>query len=130
MEYLKIWLIFIAFLSIIGTIVGSIDPNQIKFYQFPGNPAEVTAFAGRLFGAWTFLACIVRLICAFHLNEKGIYLATQCTFIIALIFYGFEILFSGNTTIDRAITPLIIASTSTIWMFVSKSHYVGKKHIK
>jgi len=113
---LKNWLLLVSGLSLFGALCGLYDPHYIRISQFSLNPNEVTPFSGRLFGAWTMLACILRAHCAFHLNEKGIYRTTIWSFFIALLVYGYEVFVSGTAPLNTSLAPFTIASISILWM--------------
>ena len=89
MQYLQIWLLIVASLSIFAAVNGYFNPDLIKERQFnlAGTDGD-EIFIGvvyslilnkgsdltcRVFSVWTLLATGVRFICAFHINEKGIY---------------------------------------------------------
>lgn len=69
----------------------------------------VTPLAGRLFGVWTLLACVVRLTCATHVHESGIYLVTLFSFVIVFAFYINEVIRERTASFATAIFPLCVA---------------------
>jgi hypothetical protein len=130
MNFLRIWLLFVSFLSVFGAIIGIVFPEHIKWSQFNNKPNEVTQLTGRLFGAWTLAVSFIRGLCAFHIHEKGIYRATIFTFILAFIIYLNELFISKTVSIKTAFAPLLIAPISFIWMVWKYKENLYSEHIK
>lgn len=50
--------------------------------------AIVTTLTGTMFGAWTLLATVIRLTCAFDLHNPAVYRLTVFSFFLALGMYA------------------------------------------
>lgn len=52
----------------------------------------MTPLYGRTFGVWTAVTCMMCLVCASHIHERGIYIATAATFALAGALFTAELL--------------------------------------
>ena len=92
MNYLSYWLLFVAFLRSISVVLGYISPVYFQQQIFTQSPQQVTPLAARTFAIWTLLTCSLCLIAAFHLHERGAYLAVCFSFYAALAYFMVELL--------------------------------------
>eukprot|EP01091_Cochliopodium_minus_P010839 TRINITY_DN2968_c0_g1_i1.p1 TRINITY_DN2968_c0_g1~~TRINITY_DN2968_c0_g1_i1.p1 ORF type:complete len:124 (-),score=11.08 TRINITY_DN2968_c0_g1_i1:45-416(-) len=116
MEYLAWELFFVALLSFFGSFQAFLSTTILKDQQFSLKKDQVSPLARHLFGAWTLVASFVRLICSYHIHEKGIYLATIVTFVIALYIYSYQCFVARSIPIVKALPPFIVATGNLIWM--------------
>ena len=72
----------------------------------------VSPLARHLFGAWTLLSSTIRLLCSYYIHEKGIYLATMFTFIVAFLLYGYQHFVAKTISFRNALSPFLFASIS------------------
>jgi len=114
--YLSYWLMIVSGLSIFGSLQAFYHTHTLQTRQFSLKPEEVTPLAAKLFGAWTLITSIVRLRCAFNLENKVLYSTTLQTFIVALGLYGWEYFVSQSIPFIPVMGPGIVATTSLIWM--------------
>ncbi|KAL7748618.1 ergosterol biosynthesis protein [Sorochytrium milnesiophthora] len=116
------WIFFVstvAFANTVGTYLQPVKYSQ-KVYA-----AQVTPLTGRLFGTWTLTSSIVRLACAFDMYNATVYKITFGTYIIALGHMLSEVLvFRTAKPSVGSISPLVVASTSMLWMWMSWDKYV------
>ncbi|TDL25542.1 Erg28-like protein, partial [Rickenella mellea] len=88
-------------------------------------PAEVSALQARTFAVWTLTAGIVRLYCAYHVNEKVVYDLTLFTYLMAFSHFVSEIVFFRTASlIGPAFSPVVVATSSLIWMLTQYNFYV------
>ena len=97
----------------------------VSAHDDPKATDQMTPLAGRLFGTWTFVACIVRLYAAYHLNLGPVYNIAYWTYIVALGHFGTELfVFKSMTFGLPQFFPFAIASMTLIWMPLVRDHYV------
>ncbi|KAJ7127049.1 Erg28-like protein [Mycena epipterygia] len=88
-------------------------------------PATVTPLQARTFAVWTLTSAVVRGYAAYHLNEKIMYDMALFTYLIAFGHFASELLiFRSATPNAGVISPVIVSTTSLIWMFSQYSYYV------
>ncbi|CAF9907970.1 MAG: ergosterol biosynthesis protein [Heterodermia speciosa] len=97
-----------------------------RTFDGPASAAEVTPFAGRLFGSWSLLSCIMRLYTAYNVENKDLYILTLVTYLIVLGHFAGELFVYGTMKIGKGLAPpLFVATTSVIWMLAQSSFYLG-----
>ncbi|KAJ7363971.1 Erg28 like protein-domain-containing protein [Mycena albidolilacea] len=88
-------------------------------------PATVTPLQARTFAAWTITSAVVRGYAAYHLNQKIVYDMTLFTYLIAFGHFASELLiFRSATPNPGVISPVIVSTTSLVWMFSQYDYYV------
>jgi len=88
-------------------------------------PQEVNALQSRTFAIWTFTAAIIRIYCAYHINEKTIYDVAIWSYVAALAHFASEwLLFRSANLSAGLLAPLIVAPVSLIWMVMQYEFYV------
>ena len=86
---------------------------------------QVTPLAGRLFGTWTLMVCIVRLYAAYNLQIGPVYDMAMWTFVIALCHFSSELfVFKSMTFGLPQLGPFVVATIGLIWMPTARSFYV------
>ena len=124
--YLPKWLLFISVVSIFNSIQTYISGLKLTRKVYSRKPQETTKLSARTFGTWTFISCVIRLYGALYLNEPHIYQLTMISYAVALFHFGSELLIYGTCRFDAGfISPLIVASTSSIWMYNQVDYYTG-----
>ncbi|CCC70245.1 hypothetical protein NCAS_0E01750 [Naumovozyma castellii] len=124
--YLPKWLLFISVVSIFNSIQTYISGLKLTRRVYSRKPAETTPLSARTFGTWTFVSCIIRLYGAFYLNEPHIYQLAFISYIIAWVHFGFELLIFRTCNFDSGFMgPLVVATTSLVWMYFQKEFYTG-----
>lgn len=127
--YLPHWILFISVVSIFNSLQNYLikDLSLTRRVYSRAPRTEVTSLSARTFGTWTFLTSIVRLYGAYNLvgNEQW-YNVSMWTFAIAGFHFFSEWLVYGNCQLDKGLAgPLVVASSSLIWMYKQKLYYVG-----
>jgi hypothetical protein len=148
------WLLFISIVSVFNTAqnfiaplkltrrVYSVQPKEggfsidftmkllshrptIQLTQSPPSPS-VTALTSRMFGAWTLTSAVIRGYAAYYLHVKPVYELVQLSYAIALLHYSSELLVYRTVRLNGpAISPFIVAISSTIWLWTSYSTYIN-----
>ena len=137
MEVFLSWLLFfVALVSYFGSFQAFLSTEILKRHQFDLGAKEglwtlpnhfsslirfpvlnylyfiVSPLARHLFGAWTLLSSTIRLLCSYYIHEKGIYLATMFTFIVAFLLYGYQHFVAKTISFRNALSPFLFASIS------------------
>jgi len=97
-----------------------------RTFDGPASAAEVTPFAGRLFGSWSFLSGLIRIYAAYNIQDRNLYFLALCTYLIVLSHFTTELLIYGTMKIGKGLAPpLFVATTSVVWMLAQWSFYVN-----
>lgn len=114
MDYLSYWLLLVAAMRTLSVVLGYLSPRYFQQQLFTTSTTQVTPLASRTFAIWTFLSCALALLAAFHLHERGIYLATTLSFYTAAVYFTLELLVFGTVKLkDRfVVMAFTVASQS------------------
>ncbi|CAL9728982.1 ergosterol biosynthetic protein 28 [Monosporozyma unispora] len=124
--YLPKWLLFISVVSIFNSIQTYISGLTLTRKVYSKKPEQTTKLSARTFGTWTFISCVIRLYGSLFLNEPHIYQLTMISYAVALFHFASELLIFKTCSFDAGfISPLIVASTSLIWMYNQVQYYTG-----
>ncbi|MCJ1402459.1 ergosterol biosynthesis protein [Xylographa trunciseda] len=124
---LPYWLLLVSFFAISNSI------NSYRSLRWPRQTyasalaaSQVTPFAARVYGTWTFLSAVVRLYAAYRIDNPDFYHLTLATFVIALLHFASEWLVYGTMQADAGCaTVMLVAVGSTAWMLVQRGFYCG-----
>lgn len=62
---------------------------------------------------------------AYNIHDKNLYLLALCTYLIVLSHFTAELLVYGTMRFGKGLaSPLVVATTSVIWMLTQWSFYV------
>ncbi|PAV16191.1 Erg28 [Pyrrhoderma noxium] len=87
---------------------------------------DVTALQARTFAVWTLTSAIVRFYAAYHINDKIVYDMALFTYLIAFGHFSSELLITRTAKLfPGAISPVIVSTTSLIWMLLQYDYYVN-----
>ena len=115
MDYLSYWLLMVAAMRTLSVILGYRSPRYFQEQMFTTSSAQMTPLASRTFAIWTFLSCALALIAAFHLHERGIYLATTVSFYTAAAYFTLELLVFGTVKLkDRFVVMAFVVASQNI----------------
>ncbi|KAF8992855.1 Erg28 like protein-domain-containing protein [Cyathus striatus] len=88
-------------------------------------PTSVTGLQARTFAVWTLTSAVVRAYAAYHINDKTIYDMAFFTYLIAFGHFSSELLIFRTARINPGVlSPVIVSTTSLIWMFSQYDFYV------
>jgi hypothetical protein len=116
--YLAYWLLFLGALRCLNVIVGYTNPNKYKDVLFSRAKDQVTGLQARSFAVWTALTCVLCIICAYNMHERGIYLATLISFYTAFTFFTIEFILYQTMLIKNILAVAFFASSSALWMTI------------
>ncbi|RUS81750.1 hypothetical protein EGW08_010504 [Elysia chlorotica] len=117
---LRIWIGLIGMVAVGSTIRCFIAPNYAYEMIFSIDQNNVSALTSRLFGVWTFLSGVVRVMCAFDLHNRSLYHLTLFTFVLALVYFVSEVFIYKTAKLESAgiLAPLLISSSTIVLMLV------------
>ncbi|KAF5371857.1 hypothetical protein D9615_009560 [Tricholomella constricta] len=88
-------------------------------------PANVTALQARTFAVWTLASAVVRAYAAYNIHDKTIYDIAMFTYLIAFGHFSSEWLIFRTASLNPGLlSPVIVSTTSLIWMFNQYSFYI------
>ncbi|MCJ1289621.1 ergosterol biosynthesis protein [Xylographa carneopallida] len=95
-------------------------------YASPLAASQVTPFAARVYGTWTFLSAVVRVFAAYRIDDPGFYALTLATFALALTHFTAEWLAFGTMQADKGCaTVMLVSGSSVVWMLLQRGFYLG-----
>ncbi|RSH86256.1 ergosterol biosynthesis protein [Apiotrichum porosum] len=122
---LPYWLLITSAASVYNVAQNYVTLKQSK-EVYGGKPDLMNPLAGRLFGAWTAMAAVVRALAAYDISNPGLYTLAICAFGVATFHFGTEWLIFGTVKLNRAsIGPLLVGSSGVVWMLTQRSYYLG-----
>jgi len=78
-----------------------------------------------MFGTWTALSCIIRLVAAYHINDLPMYYIVLCSYVLAFAHFGSEWLVFGTMKSGRGLAPVLgVSASSIVWMLVQSDFYL------
>ncbi|KAK7207118.1 putative ergosterol 28 [Myxozyma melibiosi] len=120
------WLLFIAAVSIFNSGQSYFGGLILTRRVYEAKPTEVTGLSARTFGTWTFLTSVVRLVGAYHLTDPVIFKLTYATFVVAFLHFFSEWQLFKTAKLGKGLAgPLIVSTTSMIWMAKQMNYYVS-----
>ncbi|CDO94281.1 unnamed protein product [Kluyveromyces dobzhanskii CBS 2104] len=123
--YLSKWLFFISVVSILNSVQTYINIDLTR-RVYENKPKETTPLSARTFGTWTLVSCIIRLYGALYLTENHVYQLTFISYVIALLHFGSELVFFRTCKLGAGFMgPLVVSTTSLVWMYRQKEFYTG-----
>ncbi|OBA20089.1 Erg28-like protein [Metschnikowia bicuspidata var. bicuspidata NRRL YB-4993] len=127
--YLPHWLLFISVVSVFNSLQNYLikDLTLTRKVYSKAPRSEVTNLSARTFGTWTLLTSIVRFYGAYNLiGNSQMYNLCIWTFVVAGGHFVSEWLIFKNCKLDKGLAgPLIVASSSLVWMLNQREFYVG-----
>ncbi|KIL95402.1 hypothetical protein FAVG1_00139 [Fusarium avenaceum] len=97
----------------------------VPAHDDPKATDQLTPLAGRLFGTWTVITCVVRCYAAFNLHIGPVYTIAYWTYIVALGHFASELFIFKTMTFGLPqYFPFTLASIFLIWMPLVRDHYV------
>ncbi|CCE88403.1 Piso0_001908 [Millerozyma farinosa CBS 7064] len=127
--YLPHWLLFISVVSIFNSIqtykARDLSLTRRVYESAPRN--DVTPLSARTFGTWTLITSIVRFYGAYNIvGNKAVYELCMWTFVVAGFHFISEWLIYRTCKLGKGLSgPLIVSSTSLIWMYLQKDYYLS-----
>lgn len=123
------WLLFISVVSVFNSLQTYLvkDLALTRKVYSAAPLTEVTNLSARTFGTWTFLTSVVRFYGAYHIvGNATMYNLCIWTFVVAGGHFVSEWLWFSNCKLDKGLAgPLVVASSSLVWMLTQREFYVG-----
>lgn len=123
--WLAYWQLFIAVTALLNSFQNFVT---LKFTRriYNGVPSvSVTALQARTFAAWTLTSAVVRAYAAYHIHDKTMYDMALLTYLIAFSHFGSEwLIFRSAKVGPGLLSPVLVSSTSMIWMLKQYDFYI------
>ncbi|PIK62489.1 putative ergosterol biosynthetic protein 28 [Apostichopus japonicus] len=107
---LRTWLTLIAFMSLASSVQCFVESTLIIQTMYSQPTDQVNALIGRMFGTWTMLSGVVRLMCAVFIDNRPVYDLTLFTFIMVWLHFLSELLIFKTTEPSfGVVSPMVIS---------------------
>ncbi|KAA1467469.1 Erg28-like protein [Dentipellis sp. KUC8613] len=125
-SWLARWQLVVSVAAVFNTVQ---NYTTLKFtrriYNAVPPHSPVTPLQARTFAAWTLTSAVVRIYAAFHIHDKTIYDMALMTYLIAFAHFSSEILIFRTAKMNVGVlSPVLVASSSLIWMISQYDFYV------
>ncbi|CAL1535693.1 unnamed protein product [Lymnaea stagnalis] len=119
-NFLRIWLAFVAIMAFGNTFHCFMNSTYLYDRLYTVSERNVSGLAARLFGIWTLLSGIVRLLCGLFIYNRTLYIITLLSFVLALGHFTSEVFIYNTASLTTAgiIAPLIVSSLSITLMIL------------
>ncbi|KAG8906387.1 ergosterol biosynthesis protein [Tulasnella sp. 403] len=122
--FLPYWQLFIAAVAALNSFQNMFTVDITK-KLYAKKPGQVTPLQARTSTMWNFTAAVVRFHCAYNIHNKAVYDMTLWTYAIAFFHFSSELLLFRTSNLNAAlISPVIVSSTSLLWMLKQYDFYV------
>ncbi|CAM9019616.1 unnamed protein product [Wickerhamomyces anomalus] len=93
---------------------------------YENKPLETTNLSARTFGTWTFVSAVIRFYGAYYLTNPQVYQITLASYLIAFFHFNSEWLIFKTAKFGKGLLgPLIVATSTIVWMTLQKDYYMG-----
>jgi hypothetical protein len=119
------WLLFISLVALFNSIQ---NYTTISLTQrvYAAQPKLTTPLSARTFGTWTALSSIIRLYAAYHITNPQVYQLALFSYVVAFAHFMSEWLIFRTAKLGAGLTgPLVVATTSLVWMVIQWEFYIG-----
>ncbi|KAF8071720.1 Erg28 like protein-domain-containing protein [Lyophyllum atratum] len=121
--YLAYWQLIVAVTAVFNSLQNFATLKLTR--RIYNATAIVTPLQARTFAVWTLTSAVVRAYAAYNIHDKTIYDMAMFTYLIAFGHFSSEwLIFRSATMNPGLISPVIVSTTSLIWMFNQYSFYV------
>ncbi|KAI0710011.1 Erg28-like protein [Earliella scabrosa] len=121
--WLPTWQLIVAVTAAMNTVS---NMTSLAFSRRLYNDTYVNPLQARTFGIWTLTSAAVRFYAAYNIHSKQVYDLAMFTYLFALLHFGSEILVYRSVKLQTPIfSPIVVASSSLIWMFLQYNFYVN-----
>ncbi|KAF8199570.1 hypothetical protein BJ912DRAFT_898562 [Pholiota molesta] len=123
--WLAKWQLIVATAAIFNSVQNFVTLKLTRRIYNNVPPHTVTALQARTFAVWTLTSAVIRIYAAYNINNKTIYDMAFMSYLIAFGHFFSEFCFYRTATINAGlISPIIVSTTSLIWMFTQYEFYV------
>ncbi|GAA5855304.1 hypothetical protein JCM9279_001941 [Rhodotorula babjevae] len=120
---LPYWMLFVSATAVFNSLQNYLTTSLTR-QVYARSPASVNPLQARLFGVWTLTSACVRFYAAYHVGVKPVYDLALATYAIALWHFGSEALVYRTVGLKGLAGPLIVSTTSLVWMWQQYDYYV------
>ncbi|KAK4057149.1 ergosterol biosynthesis protein [Microbotryomycetes sp. JL221] len=111
-------------LAIFNSIQNFVTTSLTRRIYSKAQP-QVTPLQARTFAIWTLASAAIRIYAAYHIQLKPLYDLALISYVLALGHFVIELFVFRTAGLGAGlISPLIVASTSLVWMTQQYDHYV------
>jgi len=122
--WLAQWQLLVSTVAALNAIQNFVTLELTK-RVYSGAAATVTPLQARTFAAWTMTSAVVRAYAAYHIEYKPIYDMALFTYLIAFGHFTSELLIFRTAKMNAGIiAPLLVASTTLVWMIKDYHFYI------
>lgn len=122
---LPYWLSFVSVLAVFNTVQSFVSATLCKRI-YGRKPEQVTGVGRRTFGVWTLLSAAVRLYTAYQIHNPALYNLSIVSYILAGGHFLSELFIYKTAAMGPgALSPVVVASSSFVWMMTQKAHYLS-----
>ncbi|KAF9468147.1 Erg28 like protein-domain-containing protein [Collybia nuda] len=123
--WLAHWQLFVAVTAIFNSVQNFATLKLTRRIYNNVPPANVTPLQARTFAVWTLTSAVVRAYAAYHIHDKTTYDMAMFTYLIAFGHFSSEWLIFRSAKFGAGLLgPIIVSTTSMIWMFKQYDYYV------
>ncbi|KAJ5210993.1 Erg28 [Penicillium cf. griseofulvum] len=122
--FLPKWLFFVSVVSALNSLQAYNAPKYTS-QLYSNGKVPASPLSGRIFGTWTFLSAVIRMTAAYNITNSVAYDLGMWTYGIALAHFIGEIICGDASLEGRFLSPLVVASSSLVWMFTQRAAYLG-----
>ncbi|XP_033647717.1 probable ergosterol biosynthetic protein 28 [Asterias rubens] len=127
----RVWVGIVGLTAIVTSLQSFIDSSFLAERIYTLDKDSVTPALGRLFGTWTCLAGVVRILCAVFITSKPLYFATTYSFVLAFAYFASELLIFKTVELSAGvISPLIVAGGSTVLMLLAYRGIMDQQNLQ
>ncbi|KAI9865168.1 MAG: ergosterol biosynthesis protein [Trichoglossum hirsutum] len=119
------WLLLISAVSLFNSAQNYTTTSLTKRI-YAEQPKQTTPLSARTFGTWTALSSVIRLYAAYHITNPQVYQIALYSYMIAWAHFLSEWLIFRTAKLGAGLAgPLVVATTSIVWMVSQREFYVG-----
>ncbi|KZO96711.1 Erg28-like protein [Calocera viscosa TUFC12733] len=124
---LPAWNLIAASTAVIYAVQNLLSDKGSKLVYLNGaKQGLVNPLQSRNFGIWSLTSGMVRFYVAYNITNPVVYNIGLGTYVIALFHFLSEWLVFGTCALGGGVvSPIIVASTSIVWMVSQREFYVG-----
>lgn len=129
-NFISYWLLVVASLRLLSVVLGYFVPHKLAENVFPPVKESrecqivcikrsiswfitpmlsVTPLGARVFAVWTSMTCVLCVMTAYNMDDRGLYLATLISFVAALVFFSIELVVYKTMTLRSIAAMVVIA---------------------
>ncbi|KAM0789171.1 hypothetical protein ACM66B_000019 [Microbotryomycetes sp. NB124-2] len=121
---LPYWMLFVSSLAIFNA-VQNFTTVKLTRKVYSNAPNQVSGLQARTFAVWTLASAAIRIYAAYNIHSKALYDLALISYVLALGHFSLEFVVFKTAGLGAGLlSPLVVASTSLVWMWTQYDHYV------